>query len=691
MPVLSIRWIMTVACAALLGGVGPALAVSDDEAIGFERTPPRLSFTDGDVSFLRPGAEDWTPAYVNTALAAGDELYADEGANLELQVAARAYVRAGEYTQLGLMSLEPDFLQLRVTSGTVSLDLRSLKASQTLEIDTPNGAFTVENSGYYRVEVDYETTTFTCRRGGRATLTPATGESLVIAASEQVVVTGDEAQQIESYAAPELDAWDRWNYARTDEQLDAVSARYVPAEVYGVDDLDHHGDWRVVPTYGPIWVPRGLGSGWAPYSTGRWIWDPFYAWTWVDDAPWGWAPYHYGRWVRASGYWGWCPGPIVTRPYYAPALVGFFGGGGVSVGVTIGTPYVGWTALGWGEPLIPWWGSARFRSHAHWAGWGGPRYVNNVVVKKKTVIKVKEINIYRNAGERDAFVMVERERFGRGDHKAERFKRGKHKDLKPVHGEHPVRPVRASLVAESKSATRPPDKTWKRSVVATRKPRRDPTPDFEPRRGDSKRASGSSRGEPRVRDAALDATPPTRVVEPRGKGKRVRASNRAPFGKRGDSERAMPPPAPRFERSARIEGERGAADTRAKGQPRRDTAPAPPGERETKRDSAPRGEKRQATPQQRPAPKPKPAPPERAERPRPERRERAAPRTPDLPGEPANRVLGRDQQRKERARSQPGGAARSSQGKEKSGRSGGERKAQKNKKKKGGDEDSGGR
>ena len=118
----------------------------DDEALGFERTPPRLSFTDGEVSFLRPGADDWTPARVNTALAPGDELYTGAGANLELQIGARAFVRAGENTQLGLTSLEPDFLQLRVTSGHVSLDLRSLQTGQTLEIDTPNAAFTIERS-----------------------------------------------------------------------------------------------------------------------------------------------------------------------------------------------------------------------------------------------------------------------------------------------------------------------------------------------------------------------------------------------------------------------------------------------------------------------------------------------------------------------------------------------------------------
>src|SRR5262249_39068724 len=89
-------------------------------ASGFERTRPRLSFTDGQVSFWRPGASDWAPALVNTPLASGDALYAAESSNLELQVGASAFVRAGEATQLGLTSLEPDFLQLRVTSGHLS-------------------------------------------------------------------------------------------------------------------------------------------------------------------------------------------------------------------------------------------------------------------------------------------------------------------------------------------------------------------------------------------------------------------------------------------------------------------------------------------------------------------------------------------------------------------------------------------
>lgn len=619
---LAMRWMAVAICAAWLGLAESALAVDADEAIGFERTPPRLSFTDGDVSFLRLGADEWTPASVNTPLAAGDELYTADAANLEIQVAARAYVRAGENTQLGVASLEPDYLQLRVTSGTVSLDLRSLKAGQTFELDTPNAAFTVERTGYYRLEVDGDTTTFASRRGGRATLTPAIGEPFVIAASEQVVVTGDDAPQIETYAAAELDAWDRWNYARTDEQIEAVSARYVPASVYGVGDLDHYGDWRIVPTYGPIWVPRGVAAGWAPYSTGRWLWDPYYRWTWVDNAPWGWAPYHYGRWVRVSGYWGWCPGPIVARPYYAPALVGFYGGGGFSIGIQIGTPYLGWVALGWGEPLIPWWGPARFRARPRWAGWGGPHYVNKVVVKNKTIIKVKDIRVYQNAHERDAFVTVNRNDFGRRDRKDVHFGRGKPDDFKPVYGDLSVRPDRSSLVPTHRSADRPPRDTWMRPVVATREPRRDPTPDLEPRRGSAKSAPGASRSKQGERGAGPDAAPPVRLATPPREGRRTAASGRPPFGKRSETERAMPPPAPRFERRAPSESGSSTPRVSQERKPRA-AAPTPPGARTTRP-----GEGSQAKQRSRTAPPPTTAP-----------RERVAPPARDLPGEPANRVF----------------------------------------------------
>jgi len=395
-----------------------------------------------------------------------------------------------------------------VAEGHVSLDLRSVKASQTFEIDTPNAAFTIEHSGYYRVEVAGDSTRLITRRGGRASVTYASGTSSALVASEQVVISGADAPQLGTYAAPELDAWDRWNYARTQAHLDAASARYVPAGVYGADDLDRHGSWRVVPRYGAIWVPRGVAVGWAPYSAGRWIHDPYYGWSWVDAAPWGWAPYHYGRWVHVSGYWGWAPGPVVVRPRYAPALVAFFGGGGLSVGFSIGAPRVGWVALGWGEPIVPWWGPRGVRGVPRWAGWGGPRVVNNVVVKHKTVIHVKDIRHYQHSHVRNAFVAVEREHFGRRALADRRVRSARVEKYAPVRGELDLRPGREHRVASSRAAPRP---SRKRHEGAT--PQEPPRHRSERSREANRRKERSTRS-PNTRERPAPAAPQLRTRKP---------------------------------------------------------------------------------------------------------------------------------------------------------------------------------
>src|SRR5207245_2677331 len=106
--------------------------------------------------------------------------------------------------------------------------------------------------------------------------------------------------------------------------------------------------------------------------------------------------------AQLRGPGAWAPGPVVVRPVYAPALVAFFGG--PSVHVAIGVPGVSWVALGWGEPLVPWWGRPQFVGRPTWVGWGGPRFVNNVVVNRTTVVNVTNINDYRNTNVTNAVV-----------------------------------------------------------------------------------------------------------------------------------------------------------------------------------------------------------------------------------------------------------------------------------------------
>jgi uncharacterized protein DUF6600 len=585
-------------------------------------TPPRISYLNGQVSFWRPGADDWTPAKVNTPLAPGDVLYAGPDGNVEVQIGPRAFVRAAEGTQIGLDNQEQDFLQLRLTGGLAALDLRQLPAGQTVELDTPNAVFTVERMGFYRADVDADTTTFRAHRGGAATMTPAGGETAQVGGNQQVVVAGAESPRVETGAAPALSAWDRWNSERTDYVIGSASTRYVPRGTYGAEELDQHGTWRTVENYGAVWVPAGVPAGWVPYSTGRWIWDPRFGWTWLDDAPWGWAPYHHGRWVFAGSYWAWAPGPIVVRPVYAPALVVFLGGP-----VRVGVRPLCWAPLAWGEPIVPWWGRPGFVGVATWRGWGGPRVVNNVVVNRTTTVNVTNINVYRNVTVNNAVVGVSSDRFGRHDERPRRIEQAEARQLTPVRGALDVKPVAASVTVASGTAAKPPAAMEKRAVVATRPPHdvstrlrdqgiaptRTAEPNAPPRivpapkpvRGTEPAFTRPQPSGPRNAPAPQGDAPEGRGERPDRGGKRERNQ---PQAMPAPSQNQTPPRAP--------EPSQTPAQPQAPAQPQKPAPPQAPAS--SQRPAPPRTPSETQAPPQTPAPSQAPGPPRQQPGPRPD-------------------------------------------------------------------------
>jgi hypothetical protein len=420
--------VLSSAVALLVATAGAVRAAVDEKTL--QLTPARVGYVEGDVSFWRPGAGDWEAASVNIPLAAGDALATREG-RFELQIGPQDFLRAADQTQLTVKSQEPDFLQIEVNQGSVVLDLRQLPAGHVVQITTPQGAMTARANGFYRVDVGGDSTRLTVRRAGRASLAPAGGQAVQVATGESVTVTGGAVGQLNVVAAPAFDDWDRWNYARADAVLAAPRSAAVSSEIYGAADLDRYGSWRSVPPYGRVWVPYSVPVGWAPYSDGRWLWDPVYGYSWVDYAPWGWAPYHYGRWIY-TGYWAWAPGPVVFGPVvYAPALVSFFTPA-VSVSIGIGGPFIGWTALGWGEPLVPWWGGVGFMGVPCWYGWGGPRVVNNIVINNYDTVNANQIKLYRNAQVPGGLVGVPKNQFGGTDVQRVRLASLASSDVKPL-------------------------------------------------------------------------------------------------------------------------------------------------------------------------------------------------------------------------------------------------------------------
>jgi len=313
----------------------------------------RLNYLAGPVSF-RPGSvEDWTNATLNYPLTTGDHLWADAAAQAELHVGSTA-IRLDQQTAMSFLNLNDQVVQISLTQGALDVRIRYLGENETFEVDTPNSAVSLLRPGDYRINADGDNSVTVAQvRSGEAEVT-AGGQAFPLRAGQSARLSGmDNVAQDIGPLAPR-DGFDQWCDSRDMRENASVSARYVPREMIGYEDLDQYGVWTELPPYGMVWRPRAVAVGWAPYHYGHWAWVAPWGWTWIDDAPWGFAPFHYGRWAFAAGGWFWVPGRMVVgvRPVYAPALVAFVGGGGFGVAVGVGGA-AAWFPLGPGEVYRP--------------------------------------------------------------------------------------------------------------------------------------------------------------------------------------------------------------------------------------------------------------------------------------------------------------------------------------------------
>jgi hypothetical protein len=295
----------------------------------------RVAYLAGPVSFAPAGTDDWVLTTINRPLVTGDRLWADAGGRAELQAGAST-IRLGDSTSLTVLNLDNTITQLQLAQGTLNFRVRRLAPGEIFEVDTPNLAFTVQQPGAYRIDVDASgNATSVVVRSGQGEVT-GEGAAYFVDPQTSYRFAGSGLGDYDSYAPPPPDDFERWAGDRDRRGDNSVSMRYVSPDVVGYEDLDDQGSWRNDPENGYIWVPTHVVAGWSPYHDGHWAWIDPYGWTWVDDAPWGFAVSHYGRWAYVGNTWGWVPGPIAVRPVYAPALVAFVGGSGFSLSLSIG-------------------------------------------------------------------------------------------------------------------------------------------------------------------------------------------------------------------------------------------------------------------------------------------------------------------------------------------------------------------
>jgi hypothetical protein len=325
----------------------------------------RLQYMTGQVSVQPQGTGDWVQGNSSRPLTNADNVWADKDSRAELNVGT-GVMRIDSESSLTLSNIDNNAVQVSLHQGALNVHVRHLYEGEVWEVDTPNLAFTLSKPGDYRFDVDPngDSTMVTVRKGeGEAT---GQGPAVRVHSGEQAQFSNGNSLAHQINSAPQPDGFDSWCSLRNKGDNRSASARYVNPDVVGSGDLDQYGTWKDYPDYGPVWTPTAVAPGWAPYSYGQWAWVSPWGWTWVDAAPWGFAPFHYGRWAYVGAGWGWIPGPYWARPWYSPALVGWFGGPGWGVGLGFGWgfgfgfgPRFGWCPLGFGEPFHPWYGVSR--------------------------------------------------------------------------------------------------------------------------------------------------------------------------------------------------------------------------------------------------------------------------------------------------------------------------------------------
>lgn len=329
----------------------------------------RISLISGPVSLTDLQSNDTETATLNWPITSAHRLSTGRLGRAEVRIGSVA-VRLDDDTDVDFNRVDDELIQVVIHRGSVALRLRSRDLLREIDLVTPRERIAFDDVGRYRIDVD--------RTAGITAVTASVGHARITSGRSTFAVQSGQRGEVTATPAgfqlvsPASDVFDDWVAARDRRDDTSRSAQFVSRETTGIESLDDHGTWGTASEYGAVWYPAYVPAAWAPYRHGRWIWMSPWGWTWIDDAPWGFAPFHYGRWVTVGGRWCWAPGRWVARPYYAPALVAWYGRPGISISISAGYP-VGWFPLGWGDVYYP--------PHHH-----SPRYIRSVNIQNVTHI-----------------------------------------------------------------------------------------------------------------------------------------------------------------------------------------------------------------------------------------------------------------------------------------------------------------
>ena len=350
----------------------------------------RTSLITGNVYITAADTNNqWQSVSINMPVMQDDTYWVAQGARAEIQFYGSSYLRADENTEFQIASLgsASGAATISLQSGRVYVDYENGVQGSFFEVDTPMVSVDANQDAQFDISIDGNGIVEIAVTAGSVNADSESG-STSIEAGNMVSFSKNGIAEVATYTPD--DAWMQWNASRNyTVAQNSGSSAYLPPSLadYGYE-FNSNGNWTYVATYGYVWVPIVVSSGWAPYSIGRWMWIGG-NYVWVSNESWGWVPYHYGRWAfRAGTGWFWVP-PAPYQAFWCPGAVAW----------TYTSNYVSWVPLAPGETYY---GNGSY----------GPHSVN---LRNGTAPQSHKQVIYANARVSNAVSVVSRQTFASGN------------------------------------------------------------------------------------------------------------------------------------------------------------------------------------------------------------------------------------------------------------------------------------
>ena len=266
-------WKILVAVAATSLVLLAGAALADPPAIA-----GRVAHTEGTVSFRAADRGEWQPATLNYPVTSGDAMTTGANSRAGIQIGSTEIFLDGS-SAIEVSKLDDGATDLRVEG--VAFVYLPVQPPTGLQLTTAHTTVALTQPGRYRITAGNERTEVAVLEGAAR----VDGDTPVDLHSGQSVSVDDYG--IGPVAVANRTPFDGWAFDRTRPAPASQTAQYVSPQMTGYQDLDNAGRWNTVPTYGPVWFPEQVPTGWVPYRYGHWAFIPPWGWTWVDDAPWG--------------------------------------------------------------------------------------------------------------------------------------------------------------------------------------------------------------------------------------------------------------------------------------------------------------------------------------------------------------------------------------------------------------------